>query len=465
LISLRWKLGGALLLVVLISVGLMAYLTNLNTTSQFEQYVQSGSQVFTQNLAANLEQYYARQKSWSGVQEVLNVSQRTSNDQLILANSSGKIIADTKNTLIGQSESTLGALSGTALSYSGQKIGTLYVQTPGMGMGKGNMGGRGMMSGTGQAVQTQAQNLETDFISRINNYLWVAGIIAILVALIVGVLLTRQFTRPIRALTLGAHKISEGDLSYRVKVHSNDELGKLAESFNSMAINLDKSEQSRKRLVSDVTHELRTPLTIIDGTVDGIMDGVFQPDKERLSTIKEQTVLLTHLVSDLRDLSLAESGQLKLQKQPTDLTDLVSRKLSQFEASAKVKNIQLKLDSQSGLPDINIDPRRIEQVITNLLSNAIRHTPPNGQIIVILKKSDSGYLLLSVADNGEGISAEHVPHIFERFYRVETSRARSEGGAGLGLAIVKNMVEAHGGQVKVESQPGKGSTFYVILPV
>jgi signal transduction histidine kinase len=199
---------------------------------------------------------------------------------------------------------------------------------------------------------------------------------------------------------------------------------------------------------------------------------VFQPDKEHLNSIKEQTALLTHLVSDLRDLSLAESGQLKLQKQPTNLVDLARRKLSQFEASAKEKNIQLNLDAQSGLPEIAVDSKRIEQVITNLLSNAIRHTSNNGTITVTLKTKpvDIAFpkpcLLMSVADNGEGISAEHLPHIFERFYRVETSRSRGEGegGAGLGLAIVKNMVEAHGGQVRVESQPGQGSTFYVTLP-
>jgi signal transduction histidine kinase len=234
---------------------------------------------------------------------------------------------------------------------------------------------------------------------------------------------------------------------------------------------LDNSEQSRRRLVSDVAHELRTPLTIIQGTVDGIADGVFQPDKEHLDSIREQTVLLTHLVNDLRELSMAESGQLKLDRHSSDMVDLVQRKITQFEVNASQKNIRLILQAQPAIPSINIDSKRIEQALGNLLSNAIRHTPEGGQITVSLKmvnadsKAEKNSLIVSVTDTGEGIPAEHLPHLFERFYRVETSRSRSEGGAGLGLAIVKQMVQAHGGQVWVESQPGQGSTFYFSLPL
>jgi signal transduction histidine kinase len=200
--------------------------------------------------------------------------------------------------------------------------------------------------------------------------------------------------------------------------------------------------------------------------VDGIQDGVFAADKEHLDSIKEQTVLLTHLVNDLRELSMAESGQLKLELQPVDLFKLTQRKLSQFEVKAQEKNIRLSLEATGDVPEIKIDPKRMEQAIGNLLSNAIRHTPEGGQITVTLNpnnntsKTGKNSLLISVADTGEGIPAEHL-----RFYRVETSRSRSEGGAGLGLAIVKQMVQAHGGQVWAESQPGKGSTFYIALPL
>jgi signal transduction histidine kinase len=472
LISLRWKLGGALLLVVLVSVGIMAFLINLNNTTQFEQYLRGSSMSYFQNLTRSLEQYYSKEKTWADVQQVLNASLRSESERLIVADSKGSIVGDTSGTLIGQSDSQIDANESSVLKIGSQITGTLYFFSSESTNGRGNRGGMGM-GNSNRAADGQTQTAETNFINRINNYLWIAGIIAVLIALIIGVLITRQFTRPLKALSTGAQKISEGNLQYRVKINSKDELGELADSFNAMAGSLDRSEQSRKRLVSDVTHELRTPLTIIDGTVDGIMDGVFPADREHLSTIKEQAAALNHLVSDLRDLSLAESGQLKLQKQPTNLIDLLNRKLSQFEAGARQKNIQLKLDIQTEIPEITVDTRRIEQVMTNLLSNAIRHTRENGNITVTAKttKTDpaSGipFVIISIVDNGEGIPAEHLPHIFERFYRVDTSRARSEGesGAGLGLAIVKNMVEAHGGRVSVESQPGKGSTFYITLPV
>lgn len=470
--SLRWKLGGALLLVVLVSVGILAYLTNQNTTTQFQQYIQTGSTTYTQRVVNNLAQYYDQGKGWSGVQEILLASLRTNSDRLVLADSSGKIIGDTANQSIGKPSSSLGSSDGNPIQVAGQTVGTLYLDLSGMmGSGRGYMGGRGMMSGSSSQTATPTASIqpaEGTFLSRINNYIWIAGIIAVVVALLLGILLTRQITRPLRSLTSGAAHISKGDLSYRVKVHANDEIGNLAKSFNEMAIKLDNSEQSRRRLVSDVAHELRTPLTIIQGTVDGIADGVFQLDKEHLDSIREQTVLLTHLVNDLRDLSLAESGQLKLERLFTDLVDLVRKKLTQFEVSARQKNVRLILKTQSAIASINIDAKRLEQVMGNLLSNAIRHTPEGGQITVSMKTRENNFgkrsLIISVTDTGEGIPAENLLHIFERFYRVETSRSRSEGGVGLGLAIVKQMVLAHGGQVWVESQTGQGSTFYFSLP-
>jgi two-component system, OmpR family, sensor histidine kinase BaeS len=470
LFSLRWKLGSALLLVVLISVGLMAYLTNRNTTTQFQQYVQSGSAAYTQRVVNNLEQYYTQRQDWSGVQEILMVSLRTSSDRLVLADNTGKIVGDTANKLVGETSISLGLTNGNLLQISDQTIGMLYLTLSSAGMGKGYMGGRSMVGSSNSTSNDSSLTPDGDFLNRVNSYFWIAGIIAIVVALLLGVFLTRQITRPIMALNTGANKISDGDLDYRVKVSSKDEIGELANSFNAMAKKLDNSEQSRRRMVSDVAHELRTPLTIIQGTVDSITDGVFQPDNEHLGSIREQTVLLTHLVKDLGDISLAESGQLKLERVPTDLVDLVKRKLSQFEVNAQQKNIRLIFESEPKIPPINVDAKRIEQVIGNLLSNAIRHTPEEGQIVVSLKtteansRSENKSLIVSVSDTGEGIHAEHLAHIFERFYRVENSRSRSEGGTGLGLAIVKQMVQAHNGQVWVESAQGKGSTFYFSLP-
>lgn len=310
---------------------------------------------------------------------------------------------------------------------------------------------------------------EQDFLRRVNRSLWIAGLVAAAAALLFGLALTRQITRPVKALTEGARKIASGRLGYQVTTSARGELGDLARSFNAMAAHLERSEQTRRRLTADIAHELRTPLTIIEGTVDGILDGVFAPDQNRLNSIKEQTGLLTRLIGDLRDLSLAESGQLKLELSATDLGELVRRKLAQSEVAARKKDIKLELNLAPELPRVYVDPARMEQVITNLISNALRHTPGGGTITVSLTTAtvpeEGKRLVVSVRDTGEGIAPEHLPNVFERFYRAGDSRSRSEGGAGLGLAIVKQMVRAHGGRVWVESQPGQGSTFYLSLPV
>lgn len=467
--SLTKKLGGALLLIVIISVGLMAFLTNLNTSREFSRYLTQGNQRYVQNTNDALGKIYLQGGNWSNVQSLLPDLLRSTSDRLVVADTSGTIVGDTENQWLGRTASSVGLSNGTAIIVSGKIVGDLYLITSQTNSGKGYMGGgRGGPPTTSPPAITAEQN----FINQVNSSLVFTGLIAAVVALIIGLILTRQITRPIKALVNGARQIAGGNLSHRVEIKSKDEFGNLGQSFNAMAASLDKAETERKRIITDIAHELRTPLTVIEGTVTGIQDGVFLADKERLDAIKEQTSLLTRLTSELRDLSLAESGQLKLMLSPADLADLVRRKASQFEVKAREKTISIKLNLPQELPKINIDPPRIEQVLSNLITNAIRHTSSGGDITIslqavnkdIVHKINSPSLVLSVADTGEGIAPEHLPHVFERFYRVEKSRARSEGGSGLGLAIVKQMVQAHGGKVWVESEMGKGSTFYLSLP-
>ena len=467
--NLSWKLGGALLLIVVVSVGLMAYITNLSTTREFRQYVSHGSMMYAQSAGDTLSRFYAREDSWNNVQNLLGDRLWSGNDRLVVADNSGAIVGDSAREWLGKDATEVGLGNGTPIIASGKEVGKIYLLSSRAmtGMMMEHMGGRG---GPGSLILDTA---EQDFLNRINNSLWIAGLIATAVALLAGLILTRQITRPVRALTTGASQIAGGDLGCRVKVNSKDELGELARSFNAMADSLDKNEQSRRRLIADIAHELRTPLTVIEGTVNGIIDGVFQPDHEHLDSIKEQTALLTHLIGDLRDLSLAESGQLKLEPAPTNMADLVRRKLSQAAVSAQEKNIQLKLDAAREVPPVDVDPARMEQVISNLLANAIQHTPAGGSVTISVgpfttdsqRQLGRPGLIISVEDTGEGIAPEHLPNVFERFYRVEDSRSRSEGGAGLGLAIVKQMVQAHGGKVWAESETGKGSTFYIALPI
>lgn len=333
------------------------------------------------------------------------------------------------------------------------------------------MGG-GMMGAMGMGSQALAQ-ATIDFQDNLRQTLWLAGFLGVALALFLGALFTRQIVAPLSRVTTAARRVAQGDLGHRVEVHGSGELAELAQSFNKMASSLEGSEQSRRRLMADIVHELRTPLTVIEGTVDSIMDGVYKPDQEHLGSIKEQSALLTRLISDLRDLSLAESGQLELKLAATDMVEVLRHQLTAAKPAAREKNVRLKLNAPAKSAEVSVDPIRIEQVIANLMANAIRHTPAGGDVTISVKtvssdknhQFDRPHLVISVADSGEGITPEHLRHVFERFYRVEDSRSRSEGGSGLGLAIVKQMVKAHGGRVWAESEVGRGSIFYIALPL
>ena len=464
--SLNSKLAGALLVVVIVSIGLMAYLVNVSTSSEFRQYASQSSQDYVENVAAVLGSFYERDQGWTDIDELLPDLLRSSSDRLVLTDIDGLVVGDTDQDWVGETAGNVGLSDGTLVAASGENVGQVYL------FSTYTRGGRGYGYGGGGSQQVATSN-EEDFLDRVNRWLIIVAITAAIVALALGLILIRQIVGPVKLLNRGARQVAGGNLGYRVDIKSKDELGDLGRSFNAMASSLEGAETERRRIIADITHELRTPLTVIEGTVDGIEDGVFQADKEHLHVIKEQTALLTRLTADLRELSLAESGQLKLQLAATDLAELVRRKLVTFSAPAGEKGLELTSDLAADLPPAEVDPARIEQVLGNLLTNAIRHTPAGGRITVSARsiESDAAHgidassVLVSVADTGEGISPEHLPHVFDRFYRVEESRSRGEGGAGLGLAIVRQMAEAHGGKVWAESQPGKGSTFQVALPV
>ncbi|MDD4923633.1 MAG: ATP-binding protein [Dehalococcoidales bacterium] len=471
---LGWKLTGTILLVVAVCISLTATMVNLITTSEFNRYVSQSNMSRIQNVAENIGNFYNTENEWTNIDDVIDTLVWSANARIVVADSSGLIVGDTEQEWLAQYPDAIGLLNGTPIIVSGNSIGEVFVLTSTMGNGQGS----GHMGGQGQHWIQSTENSNTildttqqDFIDQVNRAIWISAITGIAIALILGFLLTQYLIKPIKALTGGARHITGGDLTYRVKVSSGDEIGKLTETFNTMASRLEASEQTRKQLMADITHELKTPLTVIGGTVDGIMDGVFNPDLKHLETIKEQTVTLTRLIEDLRDISLAETGQLKLEKILSDISELVNQVVIQFEKSAAEKGVHLQFNDMPALSKLLIDPSRIKQAITNLLTNAIRHTPANGTISVSIEnraKSEhfgKRHVLIYVSDTGEGIPPEHLPHIFDRFYRAKTARSRNDGGTGLGLAIASQMVQAHGGSLWVESELGKGSTFFIALPV
>ncbi len=272
----------------------------------------------------------------------------------------------------------------------------------------------------------------------------------------------RRVSRPLDELVDASAKVAEGDFSVRVDEQGPNEVRSLLRGFNSMAERLQENDQQRRNMLADVSHELRTPLTVIQGNVEGIMDGMYTADEARLKSILEETQVMSRLIEDLRTMSLAESGSLPLRREPTDLGELIRDTVAGFESQIKEKEITLEL-SLAETEEVNIDPQRVREVLSNLVGNALRYTPSQGKVKVGLTESTSGEersVVISVEDSGAGIDSADLPHVFERFYKSSDS-----GGMGLGLSIAKYLVEAHGGKIWAESELGHGTKISFTLPV
>lgn len=264
-------------------------------------------------------------------------------------------------------------------------------------------------------------------------------------------------------LAQAAAALGQGNLTARAIVEGPLEVRRVAEAFNEMAGELAAASQQRRQMVADIAHELRTPLTVIQGNLRAILDDVYPLTREEIGQIYEATLGLRRLVDDLRELSLADTGQLALHRQPLDLNQLLHREAELFRELAAAQGIELLVTPDPSLPAVLADSERIAQVVRNLLSNALRYTPAGGNI-TIASATERGGALVSVRDTGSGIAPEDLPHVFERFYRTDRGRARVHGGSGLGLAIAERIIALHGGQIGVESELGKGTRFWFWLP-
>jgi len=269
----------------------------------------------------------------------------------------------------------------------------------------------------------------------------------------------RRFTGPLDELLNAADHIGQGDYSVRVQERGPREVRTLARAFNNMASRLHNLDEQRRSLLADVTHELHSPLTVIQGNIEGMLDGVYPADETNLRAVLEETNILSRLVEDLRTLALAESGALQLKREPTDLALLVRESVDSFRPQAEAAQVALTVEASVDLPWLDLDPGRIRQVLTNLLANALRYTPAGGSVSVGYRQADN-QAVIEVQDSGAGIPAEELPHVFERFYKTADS-----GGMGLGLAIAKKLVESHGGTITAESAAGQGTKMRVILPI
>ncbi len=361
-------------------------------------------------------------------------------------------------------------LSATFASYTARITFRQYVEraerSPGLVRPPGAQPGQVLIApGPGDVpLRPRFGPRERIFAGRIRNAIWGGTLVAAGIGVLVALWLARRIVRPVADLTQAARAITRGLPAPPVPVDGRDEIAELGRAFNRMAAQLAENEARRRRLFADVAHELRTPLSVIQGTLEGMLDHVVEPTPERIAGLHSQTVLLRRLITDLRDLSLAQAGQLQLHLQTTDVARVVRDTVEGLAPFFEERGVTLRVDAPDRLPTVEADPDRLRQVAQNLIDNAVRHTPPGGAVRIVLR-ADSAGVRLAVADTGGGIAPDDLPHIFEHFYRADRSRARSSGGTGLGLAIVKSLVEAHHGQVTVESAPGAGSTFTVRLPM
>ncbi len=336
--------------------------------------------------------------------------------------------------------------AGTPITIAGRTVGTLY------------------------AINNvnDPTSLAKDFLAAARRSVWLATAAAGAVALLLGFALFREIVAPVRQLTAAAQAMSGGNLEQRVAVTSRDEIGQLAGAFNQMADALAQQQLLRRNLMADVAHELRTPLTVIQGNLEAMLDGYLPLELDEIATLHEETMLLTRLVGDLRLLSVAEAGQLALDRKPVAPEELLQRAVEAVRREAETAQVTLALEAPADLPQVLVDEDRIVQVLSNLLHNALRYTSAGGRIEVTAARGSSPdgkpEVMAEVADTGSGIAPADLPYVFDRFYRGDKSRSRATGGTGIGLALAKQLVEAHGGRIEVTSTLGAGSTFRFTLP-
>jgi signal transduction histidine kinase len=451
----RLKLFLSFVLIVVVSVVLVTWIARQGAVGEVRAFMYRGGMTGTDGLAGELEDYYRQNGSWQGVEALLDSpghgqgmmgggnGQGMMGQRLRIADRDGKIVADS-STAAPTGEMTAGERDASIeLKVDDQVVGYLLPEG-GMGFNRGD---------------------EQFLVARLNRAALIAGLIALVVALFLAFFLAYRLLRPVRDLASAAQNLAQGDLSQRVPVSGNDELAHLGRDFNQMADALQQAGESRRAMTADIAHELRTPLAVQRANLEALQDGVYPLSPENLQPILDQNLLLSRLVDDLRTLALADAGQLTLERVPTDLPGLAGRVVERFQAQAADQQVTLRYTPpQEAWQEILLDPLRIEQILNNLISNALRYTPAGGQVLVTLRK-EARRILLEVRDSGPGIPAEALPHVFERFYRADRSRARSQGGSGLGLAIARQLARAHSGELKAANAAPGGALFTLELPV
>jgi two-component system OmpR family sensor kinase/two-component system sensor histidine kinase BaeS len=444
------RLALAFLLISALSVGAVAFFANRQVEAQFQRYVVM-SRVTEQGLDASLAAYYAQAGTWDGVEGVLNEARpgrgfggmggMMGRAEILVADAQGRIVAPAS-----QAGTTLTAAErdiAVPVRVEGQIAGYVLMQTP------ANM----QFTAAAQA-----------FLAQINQSLLLAALIAAIAGALLGVVIARGVSKPLSALAAAARRVEQGKLNERVPVTGSEEVANLATAFNEMTGALQHNEQLRRNMAADIAHELRTPLTVMQGNLRAILDDVYPLSKHEVALIYDETITLSRLVSDLRDVSLAEAGQLSLKLVSQPIAPQIERAVQHWRELYESKGVALEVTLADALPAVQIDQDRLAQVLNNLLANALRHTPAHGRVAIVATH-EGAVVRVTLRDSGAGISPDDAPHVFDRFWRTDESRSRESGGSGLGLAIARQVVEAMHGQIGVKRENGAGACFWFTLPV
>jgi signal transduction histidine kinase len=452
--------------IIFLSIVLFIVVSNRVVYDRFSDLVIRSGANFSRRIVPILERYYETNGSWDGIENlVFNVSggpdsagmgrNRPDNlnpmmqGMMITAQDERFILIDQDEVVFDSNPDGLPinnpdnlAKFGTPIIVNGEQVGTFLVAS--------TMG-----------ILSENQNI---FIDRVNRALIWVGLISIILVFLVAIWQSRTIVKPLHQMADAANRLAKGDYNQRVAVTRNDELGDVATAFNQMASDLAQQEDIRRQMMADVAHELRTPLSILRIDLESMEDGLMDTNPENIRNLQSEVTYLSNLVEDLRMLSMADAGDLKVEKSRIELNSLAREMVERQQNAARERKISLKANYANQEIFVMGDSQRLSQVMVNLLSNAIQHTPSGHEIITQIEL-DGQTAIVSVINTGSWILRDDLTRIFDRFYRVEQSRNRDHGGSGLGLSIARSLVEAHGGRIWADSVEGKSTTFKFSLPI
>lgn len=464
-LSIATRLILSFLAIIILTMLLFIVVTNRVVNNRFADLVVRSGNNFSRRVVPILEQYYLANGSWEGVEELVfetpgNREGRfgrfrqengnfmmpnlmiTAQDERFLLIDGDRIIFDTNpdGIVINKPENLV--KFGTPVVVNDQQVGTFLVAS--------SMG-----------ILSESQHI---YLTRVNRTLIWVGAISILMVLVVAIWQSRSIVQPLQEMADASRRLAKGDYQQRVQVQRNDELGDMANAFNQMASDLSQQSELRRQMMADVAHELRTPLTVLRIDLESMEDGLMDPSPENVRALQSEVGYLSNLVEDLRMLSSADAGDLKIEKNPVELNSLVREMVERQQNAARERKIKLTANYTDNEIFVMGDTQRLSQVLVNLLSNAIQHTLPEHEINTKVEV-EKQTARVAVTNYGTTIPKEDLERIFDRFYRLERSRNRDQGGSGLGLSIARSLINAHGGKIWAESVPGESTTFTFSLPL